>query len=298
MSHIPFTLLAYFLNATAVTVDKFMLTKHIPNPLIYIFYFSAFSALALLALPFTKIPSLEVFLIASTSTVLWTTGAYFMFKALQVGLVSRVIPIIGTLIPMILLLEAVWNKTISTAEITAIILLIGGIIFLTIMDWKGKISRQEIIFELLSATLFAISYLVLRQAYLRADFLTVLVWSRFIILPVSIIVLLVPKLKIQVFSNSPDQPQFSLFSKAGLLFLFGQAAGGSSELLLTFSISLATPALVNSLQGTQYAFLFLFSLVLAQKFPEIFKENFSSLMIISKLVGIGFIASGLFMLAQ
>lgn len=298
MSHLPFTLLAYFLNAAAVTVDKFMLTKHIPNPLIYIFYFSAFSAIALLALPFTHIPTLEVFLIASTSTILWTTGAYFMFKALQVGLVSRVIPIIGTLIPIILLSEAVIAGSITQNEVLAVLVLIFGIIFLTVMDWKGKISSKEVLFEILSASLFAVSYLVLRQAYLRDDFLTVLVWSRFIIIPVSIIIILIPKLKAQVFSAQKDQPSFSLFSKAGLLFLTGQAAGGTSELLLTFSISLATPALVNSLQGSQYAFLFLFSLILSHYFPQVFKEKLSFLTISTKIIGILFITGGLFLLAK
>lgn len=298
MQHLPFTLLAYFLNATAVTVDKFMLSKHIPNPLIYIFYFSAFSALALFLLPFTHIPTFEVFTIASISTVLWTLGAYFMFKALQIGQVSRVIPVIGTLIPIILLLNALLTATITSMEITAILLLILGLVFLTLMDWKGELKKEELIFELLSAVLFAVSYVVLREAYIRDDFLTVLVWSRFIIIPVSLIILMLPKLRKIVFSSESGQPAFKLFSKAGVLFLAGQAAGGSSELLLTFSISLANPALVNSLQGTQYAFLFIFGLALSRRFPEIYKEKLSLVILLSKIAGIGFIAGGLYLLAK
>lgn len=298
MSHIPFTLMAYLFNATSVTIDKFMLTKHIPNPLIYIFYFSAFSALALVLLPFTHIPTLEVLIIASASTVLWTTGAYFMFRGLQVGLVSRVIPVIGTMIPILLLTEALISQTISGTQILAVILLTFGLISLTIMEWKGSITKKEIAFILLSALLFAVSYVVLRQAYLRDDFLTVLVWSRFIIMPVSIIILLVPSLRKIVFSSKAGQPSFSLLSKAGLLFIMGQAAGGSSELLLTFSISLANPALVNSLQGSQYAFLFLFSIFLTKRFPEVFKERFSFITVLSKIIGIGFIAGGLYLLAK
>ncbi|MBU1000369.1 hypothetical protein KKE78_03175, partial [Patescibacteria group bacterium] len=95
MSHIPFTLTAYLFNAFSVLANKFLLNKTIPDPLIYVFYISLASLLAVFCLPFTKIPSFEVFLIASLSTMLWTLGAYFMFKALKIGQVSRVIPIIG-----------------------------------------------------------------------------------------------------------------------------------------------------------------------------------------------------------
>lgn len=297
MAHLPFTILAYFLNAVSTTTDKFLLTKSIPNPLVYIFYFSAFSTLPLFLLPFTHIPTPLAFSLASTSTVLWTLGAYFMFKALQVGQVSRVIPIIGTIIPIILLSEAVLNKTITQNQGLAVLILVLGIIFLTILDWKGKITKNEVVFEILSAALFAISYIILRQAYLQADFLTVLVWSRFVIIPVSIIILLVPALKKIVFS-SPDKKPFSLFSKVGLLFLGGQAAGGGSELLLTFSVSLASPALVNSLQGTQYAFLFIFSLFLGKKFPEVYHDRLSFLSSGFKILGIGCIAGGLYLLAR
>lgn len=297
MTHIPVTLLAYFLNATAVTIDKLMLTKHISNPLIYIFYFSAFSALALFLLPFAGVPTLEVFIIASTSTILWTIGAYFMFKGLQVGLVSRVIPIIGTLIPVFLLVESLINKTITQAEVIAVVVLIFGIVALTITDWKGQIKKSEIAFELLSAVFFAVSYIVLRQAYLQADFLTVLVWSRFIIIPISLIILIIPRLRQIIFSSHAGQPAFSLISKAGLLFLAAQTAGGLSELLLTFSISLASPALVNSLQGTQYIYLLVFALILSRKYPAVFKEKYTFLVIFSKIIGIALIGIGLYLLA-
>lgn len=297
MNHLPFTLLAYLFNATAVTVDKFLLIKHIPNPLLYIFYFSVFSALALLALPFTHIPTLTVFVLASISTILWTFGAYFMFKALQIGQVSRVIPVIGTLIPLFLLSDAVITQTITANQIMAVLVLIAGLIALTVTSFGGSIKKEEIVLEVTSALLFAISYLVLRQAYLQENFLTVLVWSRFVILPVSLIILLIPSLKSQVFSSG-DKPKFSLLSKPGLLFIFGQACGGSSELLITFSISLATPALVNSLQGSQYVFLFLFSQLLNKKFPQVFQETLNLSGWISKILGVILIGAGLYLLAK
>lgn len=297
MSQLPFTITAYFFNAIATTVDKFLLTRSIPNPLVYIFYFSLFSALALVLLPFTHIPSGLVFLLSSASTVLWTSGAYFMFKALQIGQVDRVVPIIGTLVPIILLVEAIFTGTITERQIIAVGLLIFGLVVITAPSWKGRFIKIEIAFEILASVLFAISYVILRQAYLRDNFLTVFVWSRFVIIPVGLLIFIIPKLHHIVFESSEKRPAFSLFSRAGILFLGGQAAGGLSELLITFSISLANPALVNSLQGTQYVFLFLFSLVLSRYFPQIYQESLSKINLASKILGIAAISVGLYFLA-
>lgn len=294
MNHLPFTLTAYFFNALSVLTNKFLLNKTIPNPLIYIFYISLVSLLAVLALPFTKIPNLETFLLASLSTLLWTFGAYFMFKALKIGQVSRVIPIIGTLIPAILLIAASETKAISTIQMWAVLILTAGMVVLTISDWGGKINKKEIFFEILSALFFAVSYIYLRQAYLHSDFFSVLVWSRLILLPLGIILLAIPGLRKQIITSSG--PRINFFSKPGLIFVGGQLSGAVSEFLLLFSISLANPALVNSLQGTQYVFLLIFALILAGKYPAIFRERYTSLIIITKIAGIGLLGTGLYLL--
>lgn len=296
MSHLPFALAAYFLNAVAVTIDKFLLVKHIPDPLIYIFYFSLVSVLALLALPFTHIPELPVLAFASLSTILWTAGAYFMFKALQQGHVARVIPIIGTLIPLILLGHAVLDESISLDEIWAVVVLILGLIFLTLPDWKGGIRKKEVLYEVLSATLFAYSYILIRTAFLQDDYFSVLVWSRMILLPLGLFIFLIPSLRNRVLYK-PSSRQFMMLSFAGVLFVIAQIAGGLGELLITYSVALANPAVVNSLQGTQYIFLLIFSLVLARWHPQIFKESLGFMNLAGKVLGIFLIGFGLYILS-
>lgn len=284
MNHLPFTLAAYFFNAVSVFSSKFLLNKAIPDPLVYIFYISLISFLAILALPFTKAPTLEVFMIASFSTCAWTLGAYLMYKALKAGNVSRVIPVIGTLIPLFLLIFASGTNTISVNQGIAVLILIGGMIFLTITDWRNSFNKWELIFEILSALAFAVSYITLRQAYLKLDFFSVLVWSRLILLPLGLTILIIPVLRKRIISSA--RPKINFFSKVGLIFLGGQLAGAISELLLLFSISLANPALVNSLQGTQYIFLLIFE-----------RKTYPLLVLFSKLSGIILIGTGLYLLA-
>lgn len=271
MSYLPITIAAYLLNSIAVTIDKFLLNKSIPNPLSYVLYISLFSLLMLLGLPFAHMPTGFVFILASLSTFLWTIGAYLMFAAIKNGAVSRVVPTIGTLIPLILFAHAAIFSTISQTQILAVGILVLGLVFLTF----SSLHLKGVKLEVLSALFFAISYLVLREAYLKENFLTVLVYSRFILIPLVAGIFFIPK-----------APKV----KVGPLFIFGQAAGGASQLLLTYAISLASPALINSLQGIQYVFLFFFSM-------WVFKEKFSIFNMLGKILGIGLIGLGIYLLA-
>lgn len=300
MNHLPFTLTAYFFNALSVLTNKFLLNKTIPDPLIYIFYISLVSFLAVLAIPFTRIPTFEVFEAASLSTLLWTLGAYFMFKALKMGNVSRVIPIIGTLIPLILLGFASETNAISAVQAWAVLILVLGMILLTLNDLlQGILNKREIVFEILSAAAFALSYIILRQAYLQLDFFSTIVWSRLILLPFCLVIIAIPTLRKKIITStlflSSRRKPGSI--KTGLVFLGGQVSGVISEFLLLFSISLANPALVNSLQGTQYVFLLFFAIVLGKKYPQVFEEKYTLFIMLSKLAGIGLLGIGLYLLA-
>lgn len=295
MSHLPFTLAAYFLNALAVLANKFLLSNSISDPLVYIFYISSISFLAVFAIPFTNMPTPETFTIASLSTVFWTTGAYFMYRSLKIGQVSRVIPIIGTLIPLTLLGIVAGTNVISMIQTVAVVILIFGMVFLTITDWDGALTKKELLFEVLSALTFALSYVALRQAYLELDFFSVLVWSRLILLPLGIFMLVMPALRRKIFTKKG--PQINFFSMTGLIFLGGQLSGAASEFMLLFAISLANPALVNSLQGTQYIFLLIFAALLAKRYPGVFEEKYSGPALITKGLGVIFIGIGLYLLA-
>lgn len=296
MHYLPITLAAYFLNGLSVLVDKFLLSHKITHPLIYIFYISLVSLVILVFIPFTGVPKLPIFLLASASTIFWTLGLYMLYKALTVGFVTRVVPIIGALIPVILLFYAAYIGDITKPQMLAVVILIFGIIFLTIFEIRGKMNPKELQYELVSAFLFAISYIFLRHAYMQEHFFTVFVWSRVVLVPLGILILLIPASRGIVFGNKQHE-SFSFTSKSGLLFLVGQACGGISELLLTFSVSLANPALVNSLQGSQYVFLFIASMFLAKRFPHVFEEKHGPLALALKITGIVCVGVGLYIMA-
>lgn len=300
MNYLPFAILAQLLNSVAVTVDKFLLTRAIPDPLIYIFYFSLISLLVVFIIPFVPLPAQSVLILGSASTLSWIAAAYLMFWLLKTGQVQRVIPVIGALTPLFLLVFAF--RILSITQIEAIITLIAGLLLLTLEDLKGSFRKSELIPEIISAFFFAVSYYLLSLAFARQSFLTVLVWSKPVLIPLSILFFIIPRLrkKILPFIKGLFSPRKKV--KAGnwwpaAAFGFGQISAAVSELLLVFAISLANPAVVNALQGLKYVFLMIFSLILGKKYPDVFKNNFRGVHALTQTAGVLLIGAGLYLLA-
>ena len=99
-----------------------------------------------------------------------------------------------------------------------------------------------------------------------------------------LILLSIPNIRRKIIT--PQGPKINFRSLTGLVFIGGMVSGAISELLILFSISLANPALVNSLQGSQYVFL----LVLAG-------EKYAFKILLSKIAGVATIGIGLYILA-
>lgn len=297
MNYLLIAITAYLLNAISVTIDKILLVKKLPNPALYVFYISLFSLAVLVLAPFSKFPNIEAFWISSFSTILWTLGAYFMFKALKSGEASRVIPVIGTLIPIILLGMQALSGIVLANEIFAVLILLAGLIFLVFPYFKGKISKDEFLLEIVSALLFANSYYLLKIAYDLADFFSVFVYCRLILVPLILVIIIIPFLRKKILGAQSNHPKVNIFSKTGVLLFIGQAAGGGSHMMLTFAISLANPAIINSIQGIQYIFLFILSLLLSRKFPQAFGEKLTKINLAGKIIGIILIFFGLWVLS-
>jgi drug/metabolite transporter (DMT)-like permease len=296
MSYLPIALAAYFLNGAGALIDKFLLTEDIKHPIVYVFYISVLSLVALLFLPFTTIPTLTVLGLASLSTFSFVVAEYCLYCALRIGQTSRVIPIIGTLVPLFLLVEGIYSQTLTSGQVTAVAILILGIIFLTITGWRGAVIKKELVYEILAGIFFAAAYLLIRQAYLRETFFTVLIWSQVVLLPLCIILIVFPRTNRLILDKSSHQPKFHFLSKEGFLFFMARAAGGGGQILLSYAVSLTSPALVNALQSTQYGFLFIAALLLHKRFPVVFKERFTLASILTKAIGIICIGIGLYVL--
>lgn len=316
MSWIYIVIIGYSMNAVALTIDKFLLTKSIPRPASYTLNVGVLTGLVGLALaPFglAKLSLLNV-IISLIAGMSFAFALFTMYTALKRDEASRIVPFIGSMNPVfIFILASIFlNEQLSEKELLAFFLIIfgGGII-----SWKIK-GKQEIIKDniankfkrifsnknksvtikifgiaTLSAFLFATSYTLTKYIYEQTEFLNGFIWTRFGVFVGAMIIIMVVNRQAE-----KKVKEKKLNKKSGMIFLTGQIFGGLSFFLINYAFSLNSVTLVQAMQGFQYVILFLLIIILSKKFPKILEEKLTPIIITQKIIAIVFIGTGLFIL--
>lgn len=292
-------IIAHFLNAINYVIDKLLLNKFVRSPIVYAFMIGVLGMLAMGALPWAwYLPALSGFVIDLLAGAALILALLFFFKSLQIGETSRVVPLIGGLIPVftfilsyIFLAERLTNK-----ELLAFILLLIGSVVISLMEGGSKKKREMIrwgyIYGISAALLFAASFVLTKYAYIEQEFLSAFIWIRlgsFLV----VLLFLVPKKKRKMILTSFK----GVSNKARFVFVGNQAIGAGAYVLLSYAISLASVSLINALQGIQYVFLVVAMAILVKFFPKYFKEKITAGIVVQKVFAIILIGAGLFFLA-
>lgn len=291
---LPIIVLAYLFFSLASLGDKLVLAG-LPQPKLYTFYVGVLSVLVVFLIPFTSFglpsPTATVWIILEA--VVYILGLYAMFLALEKFEVSRVMTAIGAIQPVFILILTLvfWGAQIITVmNFLAFMLLLLGSIIIS-FEKKFKITGEFLLLVLFSAAMFSLDYIFSKFVFLHQPFLQGLIWMRIASALLVLLFLFDKKLRAQIFTKKA-----ALNKKTGLLFLFSQSSGGIANILQSFAISLVPVsylAIINSLRGIQYIFLFLITLFFPLFFPKILKEEISKNIIIQKLASIILIALGL-----
>ncbi len=298
MYWLPITIFAYFLNAIAVTVDKFLLTKKIPNPAVYTFFIAALSLLALVLVPFGfELHSWPQIAIAMAAGIIFTLALLFMFKALGKNEASRVTPFMGGLQPLFVFILALifLGEILSYQAMIAFSVIILGTVVISSQkpeEGKKKNIYLSYVFATISTLLFAISYTISKYVFIQQDFISGFVWTRVGAFLGALFLLLSVKNRQDIMKEIRQPKQ----SSTGL-FLFGQAAGAASFILVNYAISISdSVALVNALRGTEYVFLLILVTAISHRRPKIFKEKTDTMALTQKIIATALIIIGLFLL--
>lgn len=301
MNFLLISIIAYTLNAGAIIVDKILIRTALPKPLAYTFYVNLLQLLVIFLIPFGFQPSLNTALFLAISSGIIGVFAFFTyFTSLKHNEASVVGPLVGTFNPLFaLILGGIFlGQILTPTQYAAFFVLIIGTVVLTLNLWRHKVSfGQNFLWLLASGFFFGLSYVLLREAFLLSNFLNGFIISRLTAGIFALSFLLVPKIRRQVISF--EKEEHGITSRSTLLLLiFGQIMGAVSVTLITFGVSLANPALVNSLFGVQYLVILAVSLILAKRKPQLLDEHLSRRVIFQKIVGAVIISLGLYLLAQ
>jgi drug/metabolite transporter (DMT)-like permease len=300
INFLPISILAYALNGGAAIIDKILINSKIQSPYVYVFYISVMGLFAVLLIPFGIQLSVYPAILSIISGIVANLALLAYFAALKNGEASVVTPIIGSLNPLFsLVLGSLFlGQLISPIQSVAFFLLILGSVILTASLWVDKVTLNRQLLLMISAGfLFALSYVLIREAFLLSNFVSGLVISRvaggLFVLPL----LLIPRTRLDILANKATKHHFA--NSTSLLLFSGQAMGGIAVFLMTFATSLVNPALVNSLFGVQYLTILIVALFLAHEHKKrLLDEDLTKNVLIQKILGALILSVGVFLLSK
>lgn len=313
---------SYFINAGVYVADKFLLSKKIHSSITYAFFVGIWSIfnLALLPLDFW-VPSGRELALDLLAGALFLMTLVFWYKALHQSEATRVVPIVGALIPVFSYLFSYifLGEVLGERELLAfVVLIIGGILisikhtrFYFVHEVGDKIknvfgdllgsvkaryrpTQRLILNSVISAVFFAVYYVLIKYIYLNQPFIGGFVWSRLGSFLAAMFIILIPSWRKLIKKQKKEQG-----TQKNIVFFIGiRLLAALAFIMLNWSISLGNVALINALQGTQYAFLFLIILFLSSKHPKILKEEMGGGVLIQKVLGVILVVVGLYMLMR
>lgn len=307
MSWILVALLAYLFLAIANLFDKFLVDNVLPSSKAYAFVACFFGGIVVLGAPwFLEWPGVYYLLINLLAGTIFALALWFLYEALRRGEASQTLVFVGGLTPIFSVTFSVLflKESYSSLEWIGIITLLLGIFivailpkqrhFLTRVLNKLKLSQDikngSLIFALGSALFYAVYFLLTKYAYSSQTFASAFIWNR-LGAALFVLVFLIKandrKNIINIFKNPKK-------NKSGFFVILNQGLGSTGFILQNYAIFLGSVAIVNALQGVQYAFLLVLSSVLAVFSPRLLKETFSWRIFFQKSLAVVVIAMGLY----
>lgn len=301
MSFILLALVAHFGNGLVFIVDKGLLSAggKISEPLRLAFYSGLVSAAAIVLLPFAwAAPNGFVLTWSTVAGCLFIAALWFFFSALKDDEPSRVVPLIGSAVPLwtLLIATTLLGESLSGRHLLAICFLVGGGLVLSLRLRQARgLSGKTIGHIVLGGAAFAAYFVVVKYIYDNfTPFLAAFAYSR-VMVGVAALVVLGPL----VLWASPAQRRKKVSqgrrnqSFTAVAFFGSKVLSTGAFLLQNYAISIGSVTIVNALQGTQYLFVLLLAAAVSIWFPKLFKEELTRVALSQKLSGIILVSIGL-----
>ena len=307
MNWLTIATIAYFLIALQTMLDKFLLSsRRVNHPAVYAFYSGAMSFLTLVLFPFGFHAIGGILFVQYILTgALFTYGMLLLFFAIQKSEASRVIPVVGAVIPTATYFFSIilLGDNLSGAKLWgALVLILGGLL----ISWTRpqKSGEAHGFFDgfyktILAGIILAAGYTLLKLFYASDNFLNVFIWTR--------IGLCAGALSFLAFAPWRKAIWVSLFNfkkpsheqqSSGTLFVFNKIMGGIGSVLLNRAMSLGNITVVNALVALEYMFIFIFGIGMTYYLPQVFQEKMDWKHSLQKISAILIISVGIFLVSK
>jgi len=290
---ISLALIAGLLWAISNVIDKVALSKYIKNPLIVTpivglvsFLFGFF----ILVQNNQVLPSQIIWKIIGLSTLLFLAIISY-FIAVKHEEISRIIPIYGLSPALMALLEFFFFGTmLATLQYFGIAAAVLGVVLITYGSATTKINKKGLTFILIGTLLWSFTFMYLARIFNEYGYWKALGWEQFTIGVLGLLSLLLVKREFFESMKANSQKAFYLIFTSEV---FGTAAGAIGF----YAASLWAASLTSAVASDQYILVFLISLFITKKWPQLFEEKVGPKIIIQKTISILLIIAGIFLIS-
>lgn len=291
-------LLGHTANGAAFVIDKALLSSAFKRSATYAGLVGMLSVLVVVAIPWMKEWPTGIPLIMSlVSGILFVFALWGFFAALARAEASRVVPIVGSLIPILTLLGSVvaLGEHIGATQLLGFALLVTATVILSSSGGSARPPRAAIGFSIVSAVLFAISSVTAKSAYDAVGFLSPFITSRLAAAgtAVLIVTLLDTVAGAELKGLLLRKEKKGASAKAGIMAIVGQGLGAIGFLLVQLATAQGSAAIVNALQAIQYALLVLAAFILRKRAPALLGEKLTPRVVSIKVIALLLTAIGL-----
>lgn len=302
-------ILAYFILAIVNLADKFIIDNVVKSSRTYTFLVGLLSGAVWVLAPFyLNWPGPALFWLNLIIGALFPVGLLLLYRSLKMGEASKILVISGGSVPIFSFIfsATILKESFSLNQLLALVFLISGTMVIAWMPTKKKFlaqilkglgmktdhQKQAVFTALGAALIFSFFFVGTKVLYTAQPFLSAFIWIRLGSLLAVLAFLIIPTWRREIFKNLKK-----LKGKNAKIFFANQSFAGAGFTLQNYAISLGSVAMVNALQGVQYALLIILAGILTMFYPKLIKENISRSVIIQKIIAIILIAIGLYLLA-
>jgi len=297
MKWLIFAFVATVFWAVGVTIDKYIITKHMQDPFSYQLLYTITESPILLLLLFTSISStLPWSLLGIVGGFGIYPGLILYFKAMAIEEASRVISLWYTSPILVLILAYVFlEEKLSLPSYLGVVFLVLGAIFISYRKEKGKkpVISPALGLILASGVVFA-GYEVLTKYVLNAtDYLSYLFWNFIGTAMIGFSLFCFPKIRGNFLSD---------IKGVNRIVLFWRIINTSLSLIATvfyyIAISRGPVSLVSAASSLEPFFVFAFTLLLSLLVPKILKEEIGKKVVTIKALAIILIVVGTWLITK
>lgn len=266
-------IIGYLFVAVARVMDKVLLSRAIPNPLVFAFYTGLLSGLSLFLFPFgVELVTWRLYVLTLGGGVAFLAGLYCLYKALARYEISRVVWVILSIGPFLTFLGAhlILGYHFDIHEGIGVLLLIaGGVLVSWEAGTRNLFHGPLLLYAFLASVFASVSFILTKEAFLQTSFINGFVWTRLGIFTAALFLLLLPSTRAQLRKRNPIK------IRHWTLFGINKAVGGSAFFFINLALKHGDIATVHALGSFEYFFVFIISFVLSFLWPSLLKEDFS-----------------------